>query len=99
MIKQFFSCREKLVFFKPLGKIQLWYQLFVYIFFHHLPLLFLLNSGIGLPILEASSPMTRSLIGSYIWGLFDRRPMRGDEGIILAPEKKIKKFYKLMMMD
>ena len=59
--------------------------------YFHLPLLFLLNSGIGFPILEASSPMTRSLIGSYIWGLFDRRPMRGDEGIILAPEKENKK--------
>ena len=63
-----------------------------------LPLLFLLNS-IGFPILEASSPITRSLMGSWkIWGLFDRRPKRGDEGIIFGAffeallEKKRKKY-------
>jgi hypothetical protein len=54
-----------------------------------LPLLFLLNSGIGLRILEANSPSTLSFWRSTIMllGLLvpDRvpRPTIGDEGIIL----------------
>ena len=79
-----------------------WYALFEFYEFivSSLPLLFLLNS-IGFPILEANSPITRSLMGSWkIWGLFDRRPKRGDEGIIFGAffeallEKRKEKKYK-----
>jgi hypothetical protein len=52
------------------------------------PLLFLLNSGIGFPILVANSPITLSFTKSSrsILGLLvpERRPNIGDEGIIFA---------------
>jgi hypothetical protein len=58
----------------------------------HLPLLFLLNSGIGFPILVANSPITLSFTKSSrsILGLLvpERRPNIGDEGIIFADLKK-----------